>query len=221
MPNQNPTPTPDTKRSVVRENTAEKQPKNLNEARLAIMGELHSAEKSGENKHHSFKYAKEEDFMKVLRPLLIKYQVVIDVMAENVAHDGSLTTVKLVYTVLHVPPGTCQVRPWFGTGSDTLDKGLYKAYTGGNKYFLYKYFQISTTDDPDETSKTDAGLTRKASKKQKEDLVALAGEIGITAQKLSLMVRQRFQVGMMELTSVQAEEIANGMAKRKEANDLM
>jgi len=38
---------------------------------------------------------------------------------------------------------------WFGSGSDTGDKGLYKAITGGIKYVLNTNFLIPTGDDPE------------------------------------------------------------------------
>jgi len=38
---------------------------------------------------------------------------------------------------------------WFGSGTDTGDKGLYKAITGGIKYVLNTNFLIPTGDDPE------------------------------------------------------------------------
>ena len=38
---------------------------------------------------------------------------------------------------------------WRGTGSDTGDKGLYKAITGGIKYVFNTMFLIPTGDDPE------------------------------------------------------------------------
>jgi hypothetical protein len=39
--------------------------------------------------------------------------------------------------------------PWVGAGTDKGDKGIYKALTGGAKYFLLKMFLIATGDDPE------------------------------------------------------------------------
>jgi hypothetical protein len=41
---------------------------------------------------------------------------------------------------------------WAGTGTDTGDKGLYKAITGGIKYVLNTNFLIPTGDDPENDS---------------------------------------------------------------------
>lgn len=55
---------------------------------------------------------------------------------------------------------------WFGSGSDTGDKGLYKAITGGIKYVLNTNFLIPTGDDPenDEENKGDDKDNKTTSK---------------------------------------------------------
>ena len=42
-----------------------------------------------------------------------------------------------------------------GDGADTGDKGIYKAMTGAEKYFLMKTFLVSTGDDPEADEKVD------------------------------------------------------------------
>jgi hypothetical protein len=46
---------------------------------------------------------------------------------------------------------------WFGSGTDTGDKGLYKAITGGIKYVLNTNFLIPTGDDPENDNIHDIG----------------------------------------------------------------
>lgn len=70
---------------------------------------------------------------------------------------------------------------WFGSGSDTGDKGLYKAITGGIKYVLNTNFLIPTGDDPEnDGSKTevdlDAQLKKDLVKKHKGDKVRAKAE---------------------------------------------
>jgi hypothetical protein len=50
---------------------------------------------------------------------------------------------------------------WFGSGTDTGDKGLYKAITGGIKYVLNTNFLIPTGDDPENDNGHDNGNTVK------------------------------------------------------------
>lgn len=61
---------------------------------------------------------------------------------------------------------------WFGSGSDTGDKGLYKAITGGIKYVLNTNFLIPTGDDPenDGDNGSGGGKTKKMTIKQIKDL---------------------------------------------------
>ena len=58
---------------------------------------------------------------------------------------------------------------WFGSGSDTGDKGLYKAITGGIKYVLNTNFLIPTGDDPekdnDDSGDGDSKTITKTAKK--------------------------------------------------------
>ena len=57
---------------------------------------------------------------------------------------------------------------WSGSGTDTVDKGLYKAITGGIKYVLNTNFLIPTGDDPEitMTMKTATQAAEKAIVKQ-------------------------------------------------------
>ncbi|MFA5727551.1 MAG: ERF family protein [Saccharofermentanaceae bacterium] len=65
---------------------------------------------------------------------------------------------------------------WRGTGSDTGDKGLYKAITGGIKYVFNTMFLIQTGDDPEtdtenhtETTKEQKPATQKPTAKGEDD----------------------------------------------------
>ena len=70
---------------------------------------------------------------------------------------------------------------WFGSGSDTGDKGLYKAITGGIKYVLNTCFLIPTGDDPENDGgkpeiDLDAQLKKDLVKKHKGDKVKAKAE---------------------------------------------
>ena len=59
---------------------------------------------------------------------------------------------------------------WFGSGTDTGDKGLYKAITGGIKYVLNTNFLIPTGDDPEKDDENGNGkATAKDTPKPKAD----------------------------------------------------
>ena len=52
------------------------------------------------------------------------------------------------------------VHGW-GDGFDSLDKGIFKAITGANKYCLFKAFQIPTGDDPEVPDKSSVAEYKK------------------------------------------------------------
>jgi hypothetical protein len=58
----------------------------------------------------------------------------------------------------------CIEGTWFGSGSDTGDKGLYKAITGGIKYVLNTNFLIPTGDDPEKDDDGNDGQTTSTTK---------------------------------------------------------
>jgi ribosomal protein L37AE/L43A len=69
---------------------------------------------------------------------------------EKVGDKGQvLTTLTMTFTFLDGDSGQELTRPWAGAGTDKEDKGLYKAMTGGEKYFLLKTFLMPTGDDPE------------------------------------------------------------------------
>jgi len=57
---------------------------------------------------------------------------------------------------------------WFGSGTDTGDKGLYKAITGGIKYVLNTNFLIPTGDDPENDGENGNGKTTRNPGKKAE-----------------------------------------------------
>lgn len=187
----------------------------------AINAELRIVEKKGRNDFHKYSYAREEDFLSVLRPLLDKHNIVIDVSCVEENRDGMMSRVKLLYTITDAETGFSIERYWFGYGEDKADKGIYKAYTGANKYFLYKFFQIPTSDDPEGDVTTDKSAEKKLSKKERDELVKFAEECGMTAAKFNLAVRTKYGISYVDLVRKQADEIMAGLAKKKEAEGLM
>ncbi len=71
--------------------------------------------------------------------------------------SGAMVHVELLYEVVHSPSGESVVLSWAGSGFDCPgDKALYKALTGGRKYFLKDLLGIPFGIDPEE------GATREA-----------------------------------------------------------
>ncbi len=136
-----------------------------------IMGEIDSIPKNGHNAHYNYDYVREEDVTDIIREKLSNhnlalFQNVVDSTEGKVGetskgNDRIKTTLWVEYTFVDGDTGesfTCKMPC---AGIDTEDKGIYKAITGGNKYFLLKTFQISAGgDDPE----LDAHKGNKSSK---------------------------------------------------------
>jgi len=111
--------------------------------------------KSGTNTFQKYKYVTEGDLMDAVRDELINQGLVITtsvLSASTSQEDGSdqyMTHVMLLHTVTDVESGESIQVQSAGSGADKLDKGVYKAITGANKYFIMKTFMLSGDDDPE------------------------------------------------------------------------
>ena len=91
------------------------------------------------------------------------------------------TIAKGTYQFMDSDSKTVISGTWFGSGSDTSDKGLYKAITGGIKYVLNTNFLIPTGDDPENDGSKpevdlDTQLKKDLIKKHKGDKVKAKAE---------------------------------------------
>lgn len=148
------------------------QPKLSLAAKIAaIRSEVGTIEKTGYNEFNRYKYAEESAILAALNPLLSKYRITIipSVLEKKSTplDKGFFTEIKLRYVIYDLDsPDTITV-DWCGDGADSQDKGLYKAYTGGNKYFLLKLFGVGTSDDP-ENDKAEHKEAQKAEKRKRQ-----------------------------------------------------
>lgn len=123
-----------------------------------VMAKVSYVQKGSENKFHGYKYVSEADLLEKLRPALIEEGLILIPSVDMVRplDDHGNTVVDMKYEIVHkdgdIWPHTIRIS---GCGNDRAkngvvgDKGLYKAITGANKYFLFKLFQIETGDDPE------------------------------------------------------------------------
>jgi hypothetical protein len=146
-------------------------------AKLAeLMGEVEALPKNGWNDHFKYHFVQEADVVAALRAGLSKRKIaflpsVTDVQdttivtkSQNGEKTKLITTVRMSFQFVDGESGEVLTREWAGRGEDASDKGLYKAITGGNKYFLLKCFLIPTGDDPEQESKQERST--KAQRRQ-------------------------------------------------------
>jgi hypothetical protein len=143
-------------------------------AKLALItGEMARIPKMGENKAQNYKFVKESDVAEKASALLATHhvylhQTVVSHSMTDLYTTGSGLQMRLSEVVMEfqfIDGDTGEVSPMAtfpGHGADTGDKGIYKAMTGAEKYFLMKTFLVSTGDDPEADEKVDKATAAKA-----------------------------------------------------------
>jgi hypothetical protein len=107
-----------------------------------------------------YSYAKEGDFIAVLRPLMEAHGVTVRPVAMQVLANEAFerknggtayrVVVLATYELLHASGDKAAVQA-IGEGQDSGDKAFNKAMTGAMKYALRQTFCVETGDDPDDT----------------------------------------------------------------------
>lgn len=132
-------------------------------AKLAeVMAAVSRVPKRGRNDFHKYDYATEADIAEAVRLELAKRGIMIIPSCDGVERDGDLTVTRHTYRI--TDGDETLACSWAGFGQDKGDKGLYKAFTGAEKYFLLKLFLMPTGDDPerDDSAKSIDTPTTKA-----------------------------------------------------------
>lgn len=130
---------------------------------MALMGHI---KKEGFNKNQKYRFVRETDVAERASELLSERKIWVH---QGVVESG----IQPLYTAasgMEMFLSSVLMEFWFvdgetgektdpvrfpGQGVDSGDKGIYKAMTGAEKYFLMKTFLISTGDDPEADEKVD------------------------------------------------------------------
>lgn len=173
------------RRDVIARAPEEKdRPANIIGRLAQITGLLGVIAKTGRNDFHGYRYATEAALVEEIRPLLSLYGIRIHMSLHNdpeagwIAHErlthkrfdrsgnllteaDTLTKISMVFWFQwwndkekKLEETTPQY--FMGYGDDNSDKGIYKALTGTEKYFLMKSFLVATGDDPEGDKRADA-----------------------------------------------------------------
>lgn len=128
--------------------------KNLAKKLVKVFSAVESkVNKSGYNNHQNYAYVMESDLLDAVRGELLKEGVLVTSSVDSVERSDTITTVTTSHMFIDSETGESLTVKSAGQGSDKGDKGVYKAITGSNKYFLLKTFMLAGDDDP-ETDKT-------------------------------------------------------------------
>lgn len=124
----------------------------------AVMAEIQPVEKGGKNTFHDYKYARMQDILQVLTPLMGKHGVVVFQYesARNMFDSDKVMAITYNFVVAH-KSGQYWLQPVPQTGMSPCrtskgtfdDKAFAKCHTSARKYFLLSLFQIPTEDESD------------------------------------------------------------------------
>jgi len=139
------------------------------------VGYLHKKES---NDFQHFKYVSSAQVITEIRGKMCELGVLLEpsVTAHNLMHfqnakgvEQLVTEIDMQYTWINVDdPKDVRVVNWYAQGKDSDEKGVGKAMTYGEKFFLLKYFNIATDKhDPDAQAKQDSAKVKKPTPKER------------------------------------------------------
>jgi hypothetical protein len=133
---------------------------NIANAISSVMVEVGTIEKRGWNDHFKYRFARMEDVLEALTPLMGKHGLAFFQNEIKIVMEGSRMAVEYEFSVIHKsnerwPPvkqtGTAIARDRSG---NLDDKAVAKCHTAARKYFLMGLFNIPAGDFPDSDGDT-------------------------------------------------------------------
>lgn len=140
----------------------------LLEKLLSIQQGVDRLVKDGQNTADKYRYVSSEQVLDTVRPLMNELKLLLVPEVSSAAlHEGAtksgttryMTELTLAFVWMDVESGERLSVPFYAQGVDLAgEKGVGKALTYAEKYFLMKFFHVSTSrDDPDGDGRTGAG----------------------------------------------------------------
>jgi hypothetical protein len=136
-----------------------------------VMTEVGTIKKGGHNDFFNYDYARMEDLLQAVTPLMGKYGLAVIQNEVEIRPIENRVTVTYEFTVMHESGQVFPEKPRF-TGVSLArdrkgnwdDKAINKCHTAARKYFLLSLFQVPAGDfddaDIEETEETDANQRR-------------------------------------------------------------
>ncbi len=150
------------------------EPNSVYPKMAKVMAGVEHIPKRGRNEFHKYDYALAADVLDSVRKLFVEHGLVLLPSCESIEREvfgekNLLTGVQMTFTIADPKTGDAVTMPWFGDGMDKGDKGIWKAYTGAEKYFLMQTFLIPTGDDPEGDKKVDEAVKDGPGKREKRE----------------------------------------------------
>lgn len=146
----------------IRETAPESAGTNLFQRLIKVMRDVGTIPKTGNNSSQNYKFIEQALMMAVLRPLFVEHGIVIlpEILGtEWHRPEGAKQTTarcQMRFTLINADNPAEKIEClWSAEGADMGDKGVNKAGTSGEKYFLMKLLMLSDKDEPDAESVPD------------------------------------------------------------------
>ena len=185
---------------------------NLAKKLSVVMGEVTRISKQGYNSFHKYNYATADDVVDELRPLLAKEGIALIAEIVDSERAADITYLKMTFTFVDSDTGALKVCKWESEASDKGDKGLNKAATAGEKYWLIKTFLLSTgEEDADATSSSN---DEKATDAHKDRFFGhMQQQLGYTKEESKQILASK-QIKIEEATLGQLRDVMRSTPKK-------
>lgn len=194
-----------------------------------------SWEKDGINRHQSYKYITEKqyktNFKKALKKtgLLWKMETLSYQFIPDVTERQHMIVCNFRGQIIDPETGEREEYLFSGSGADSGDKALYKAVTGGHKFFLASNFNVAEDMEPESDRDVVPNVQipptpekREEIKKELIDKNGLATKIQITSLKKALKTLREVDPEQETFIAAIAEK-SDGFTniKKKACEDLI
>ena len=203
-------------------------------------------EKDGINRYQSYKYITEKqykaNFKKALKDagLVWKVQQLEYQYIPEISDKMHMVICKFKGEIIDPETGEREEYIFFGSGSDNGDKALYKAVTGGHKFFLASNFNVAEDNDPESDAEDIPKATPPVTPEERDDMKKDLTNPGGKATKMQInslkkalkMLREKDPEqepfiaavaekteGFTNITKQACEELILMIGKMIEAND--
>jgi hypothetical protein len=195
--------------------------RNIAQRLNAVMAEVDYVQKQPKKEGLQYSYVSHDAVTKLVRPILQAHGIVYYPRDLHVQQSGNRTEAVFTVRFENIDDRSDYIDvATFGYGVDSQDKGPGKAMSYGVKYALLKALGLETGDDPEKDQGPESNYDANANApgfitpKQRDDLEALAGEVGADIPRFCKYF------GVKTLSCIPAERYGAAVdalnAKRKE-----
>ena len=192
----------------------------LHQKLLEIQMSVDKIVKDGKNLSDKYDFASDENVLDIFRPLMDQHHLLLIPrmvharVIEGATRSGTarfFTEIDFEMLWHDVDSGEQLIVPWYAQGVDLAgEKGVGKAASYAEKYFLLKFFHVSTKkDDPDNDNRTKTGeLRQRGTQAAKETADYQRRCITQMLTELSGGDAEKFKAGLISMTKSDARGYA-------------